>query len=120
MNDIRQKKLESALVREMALTIQKRKAKADGIGLVSVTRVELRPDLSEAVFFVSPFGSDEENRDTMQALRRLAGQFQSQISRDLHLRSTPHFVFRVDTSIKEGDRILDLMERTSKDKKPPE
>lgn len=95
----------------MATAIQKRSAKGDGIGLVSVTRVELRPDLSEAVFFVSPFGSEPENRETMRTLKNLAGLFQSQIARDLHLRVTPRFRFEIDTSIKEGDRILDLIER---------
>lgn len=114
MKDIRKKKLESSLVREMAMAIQRSKAKRDGIGLVSVTRVELRPDLSEAVFYVSPFGSDKENHETMRSLKNLAGSFQSQIARDLHLRVTPRFRFEIDTSIKEGDRILDLIDKTAK------
>lgn len=115
MKEIRQKKLESSLLREMALAIQKRSRTGDGIGLVSVTRVELKTDMSEVIFHVSPFGDPEDNRMTMQTLNRLAGSLQSQISRDLHLRSTPRFSFRVDNSIKEGDRILEKLEST----KPP-
>ena len=108
------KKLESSLIRAMAMAIQRRSAKRDGIGLVSVTRVELRPDFSEAVFYVSPFGGDKENHETMRSLKSLAGQFQSQIARDLHLRVTPRFRFEIDTSIKEGDRILDLIDNPAR------
>ncbi len=116
MKDIRKKKLESSLLREMATEIQKRSLRGDGIGLVSVTRVELKTDMSEVIFFVSPFGDPEDNRMTMQVLSRLAGTLQSQISRDLHLRSTPRFVFREDTSIKEGDRMIERLE-SRKDEK---
>jgi ribosome-binding factor A len=114
VKDIRKKKLESSLVREMAMAIQRASARRDGIGLVSVTRVELRPDFSEAVFFVSPFGTEKENNETMRNLKHLAGPLQSQIARDLHLRVTPRFRFEIDMSIKEGDRILDLIDRPAK------
>jgi len=39
---------------------------------------------------------------------------QSEISRQIRLRRTPRFEFFIDPSIKEGDRIIELIEKNKK------
>ena len=110
MKEIRRKKLESEIQREISNLIIKQRNKDDRIGLVSVTGVKLTPDFSTLTVFVSPFGDEEENNETWRALLQHAARFQSETSRNLRLRHTPRIVFKLDTSIKEGDRLLGLME----------
>jgi len=110
MNEIRKKRMEELIVRELADLIHKRKSKDERIGFVSLTGADISPDLSALRVSVSLFASDEENRATFKALTVHAGFFQSTLARNLRLRQTPHLTFEIDTSIREGDRIIDIME----------
>lgn len=110
MNEIRKKRLEEAIRREVSNLILKKRIKDERIGLVSVTRVELLPDLSKMKVFISPFGDEEMNRLTWRALLSCAVEFQNAVGKNLRLRETPHLWYEVDTSIREGDRIIDLLE----------
>ncbi len=104
------------MMRGFANLIMKRRAKDERLGLVSVTGVDLAADLSSAIIRVSLFGSEEENRETWQGLAANLGYFQSQIGKDLRLRYTPRMEYALDTSIAEGDRIIEMIER----ERPPE
>lgn len=109
MKEIRRLRLEKMIVREIAERLQRRKTKDDRIGFFSVVRCDLAPDLSQAHVYFSLFGSDEENYATWRAVTMARHELQSGIGRDLRLRQTPHFIFRKDDSIREGDRILERM-----------
>ncbi len=98
------------MLRELSRLIMERRTKDEEIGLVSVTAVQLSPDMSGAAILVSPFGGDEENEATWKALKRNAHYFQSTMSRNLRLRRTPELRFEIDNSIKEGDRMLDKLD----------
>lgn len=111
MNEIRKRKMESAILRALSELIARTRIKDDRLGLVSVTQVEIAPDLSKMTVFVSPFGSDEENEETWTALKQNAAAFQSSVGRALRLRQTPALMFQIDDRIKEGDHILDLLDR---------
>lgn len=111
MNEVRRRKIESAVRRELAELIMRRRVRDDRLGLVSVTEVKLAPDLSTLTAFVSMFASDKENKETWAALQFAAREFQGTIARNLRLRETPRLQFAVDDRIKEGDRILDLMDQ---------
>ena len=110
MNEIRLKRLEVLMARELSQLIVKRRLKDERIGLVSVTRISLSPDLSSATVFISPFGSEEENRDTWHGMTSALKFLQSEVSRNLRLRQTPRLRLEIDTSIKEGDRMIDILE----------
>ena len=106
------------MVRELSDLILRRRAKDEGLGLVSVTGVNVTLqfpgedayDLSAAVVFVSPFGGEQENRETFRSLLRNASYFQSAMSRNLRLRQTPRIRFEIDDSIRKGDALLEKME----------
>ncbi len=112
MNELRRKKMEARIVRELAELIQKRRTKDERLGFVSVARVRLADDLTLCTIHVSLFDPDPRaNQTTFRALEQAAGFFQSTIARDLRLRQTPRFVFAIDDSVKEGDSMLNkLME----------
>ena len=111
MNPVRQKRLESTMVRELSELIIKRRIKDERIGFVSVTRISLAPDLSDATVFVSLFGPEQEHKETWRGLLAAVKFFQSELRRSLRLRQTPRIHFELDTSIREGDAILDKIEK---------
>src|SRR5579884_3608590 len=78
-------------------------------GLVSLTEVETSADLRHARVYVSVFGSDEERRSTLSALRHAAGFLRHEVAQRVTLRHMPELDFQLDSSIERGDRILQLL-----------
>jgi ribosome-binding factor A len=109
MNEIRKKRLETQIQRELSELIHRRRVRDDRLGFVSIVGVDITDDLEQAVIRISCFGTDDENKQTWRALIAAAGEFQSAVGKNLRLRQTPRFFYKEDTSIKEGDRILSLM-----------
>ena len=60
-------------LRDEISEILQREMKDPRLGLASITRVELSPDLRYAKVFVSVLGSEEEREDTTAALTGAAG-----------------------------------------------
>ncbi|ADG82235.1 ribosome-binding factor A [Thermincola ferriacetica] len=85
------------------------------IGFVTVTGVEVCPDLRHARIYISVYGSDEEKAQTLQALNKAKGFVRSELGKRIRLRYTPEVEFRFDESIERGARIMELLNRVQKD-----
>jgi len=84
-------------------------------GLVSVTGVEVSPDLSVARVFISVLGTPEERKSALAALRSAAGFLRSQLATRLTIRRAPELHFVADTSIEHGERIMQLLRQVEKE-----
>ena len=84
--------------------------------LISVTAVDVSPDLKNAMAFVMPLGG-KNAPVIIEALNRAAGFFRSQVAPELELRHTPKISFRIDNSFDEAERVSRLLgqERVVKD-----
>lgn len=89
-----------------------------GMGMVSVTDVQVAGDLQHAKIFVSIYGTDEDKAESMAGLRSATSFVRGEIGRRIRLRRTPEVVFLEDTSLERGDRILSLINRISQERKP--
>lgn len=69
-------------------------------GLISVTKVEVTPDLSEARVYVSVLPA-EHSELTMHGLRSASGHIQSEIADEVAARRLPRLSFRLDESLKK-------------------
>lgn len=78
-------------------------------GLVTITDVEVSPDLSNARVFVSAMGSDEERVATLQGLKSATRFLQNGLDR-LALKRTPVLVIVPDDTMERADRILRLID----------
>jgi ribosome-binding factor A len=78
-------------------------------GLVSVTAVELSPDLRHARIFISVYGTEEQRRQTFAALHSATGFLRSQLAARMTTRRAPELHFVPDISIERGQRILRLL-----------
>ncbi|HLB23465.1 MAG TPA: 30S ribosome-binding factor RbfA [Dehalococcoidia bacterium] len=82
-------------------------------GLVTITRVDVSPDLRQARAYVSVLGSDDDRRSTMEALESARPFLRRELGTRVKLRYTPNLRFVSDTSMEEAQEMTDLMRQTA-------
>ena len=107
-NPHRQEKLGELIAVEVSDLLRTR-VKDPRVGFASVTHVEVSGDFRHARIFVSVMGSEEEQRETMKALRHANGFLRHELASRLTLRYMPELDFRLDKSIEKGAQVLDLI-----------
>ena len=80
------------------------------IGLVTITGVEVSPDLRQARVFVSVFGSERRQAKTMAGLAGAQRYLQSLLARELRLKRTPQLSFEYDPTVERGVRMTKLID----------
>jgi ribosome-binding factor A len=67
-------------------------------------------------------GNEEEQKETMKALRHASGFLRHELAGRLTLRYMPELDFRLDKSIEKGAQVLDLIHQfeLEEQQKPPE
>ena len=104
------------LFKEETSAILQRNMRDPRIGFVSVTDVELSPDLRHARIFVSIYGNAEAKARTMEGLRSAEGFVRTELARRIRLRYTPEVTFRIDESIEQGDRVNRLLRQVTEER----
>ena len=84
------------------------------IGLVTLTRVDVAPDLSHALVFWSTLGAHEDHLEAEDGLESAAPFLRKCLSRTLPLRRAPELRFRHDPSLEQGAETIALL-RTLED-----
>ena len=79
------------------------------IGMVTVTAVEVSPDLSHAKVFFTHLAGKEHASEAVEALQRTGGFLRTELSRHLKLYSVPQLHFVYDDSIAGQDRIEQIL-----------
>lgn len=109
-NPHRQEKLGELIAVELSDLLRTR-VKDPRVGFASITRVEVSGDLRHAKVYVSVMGTPEEQVGTMQALKHASGFLRHEVAERITLRYMPELIFKLDTSIEEGSRILALIQK---------
>ncbi len=78
-------------------------------GLVTITGVDLSPDLREGKIYYSVFGEPAVRESTGEGLAAAAAFLAREAARALHLRVVPTLRFTLDESIERGARIERLL-----------
>ncbi|MHB2020947.1 MAG: 30S ribosome-binding factor RbfA [Candidatus Xenobia bacterium] len=86
-----------------------RRIKDPRVGFVSVTDVEVSPDLRHAKVFVSVLGDKTERKDTLEALQNASGFVRHELSQSVQLRHIPALHFHLDESLEHGQHIISLL-----------
>lgn len=86
------------------------------IGFVTVTGVDLTPDLEHAEVWVSVLGTEKQRQESLEALARASGVLQARINAQLHIRRTPVLRFHYDAAVERGVRMSHLIDELT----PPE
>ena len=80
-----------------------------GIGFVTITRVQVSPDIQQARVFYTALGDDKARRNSGQALGRAVPFLRRQIGARLRLKRVPELKFLYDESIAGQDRVEQLL-----------
>ena len=80
-----------------------------GIGFVTLTRVQVSPDLQQARVFYTALGDDQARRKSARAIQRATPFLRRQIGSRLRLKRTPELSFIYDDSIAGQDRIEQIL-----------
>ena len=80
-----------------------------GIGFITLTRVQVSPDLQLARVFYTSLGDEQARKETAKALDRATPFVRRQIGGRLRLRRVPEIEFRFDESIQHQDRIEQIL-----------
>jgi len=91
-----------------------------GIGFITITRVQVTPDLQQARVFYTALGDDKSRANTARALGRAATFLRRQIGSRLRLKRTPELLFQYDESIAGQDRIEQLLNELKTADRPPD
>jgi ribosome-binding factor A len=86
------------------------------IGLVTVTRAKVSPDLRHARIFVTVLGGEDEKKKTIEGLRSAASFVRRSLSKRLHhLKRIPDLAFDYDDEVERGIRIEELLDQIKSD-----
>ncbi|HEY5768675.1 MAG TPA: 30S ribosome-binding factor RbfA [Terrimicrobium sp.] len=78
--------------------------------LVTISGVDITPDLKQAHVYVSALGNDAQRQDVLTVLEQNRGMLQAQVSKRVVLKHTPHLNFKLDDSIERGSRVLNILD----------
>jgi ribosome-binding factor A len=86
-----------------------RKIKDPRLEMVTISGVDISPDLKQARVFFSRFGEPADIQRALEGLKSAAGFIKRELGQRLKLRHVPELEFMHDTSYAYGDRIESLI-----------
>ncbi len=89
-----------------------------GAGMISVTDVDVSGDLQHATVFVSIYGSEEIQAETMEGLGSASGYIRRELGKRVRLRRSPEIIFKEDRSLERGMGMISLLNKISAERKP--
>ena len=83
---------------------------------ITITEVNVSPDLKTAKVYVMPLGG-ENKMDVLNSLNKATGRLKKFISSRISLRQTPRLIFTIDETFEQAKKIYDILGKI-KNKKP--
>jgi len=105
----RPKRVADQIRQELSELLTRGEVHDPGIGFITLTRVQVSPDLQMARVFYTTLGDAKARQETARALDRATPFFRRQIGGRLRLRRVPEFEFRFDESVAQQDRIEQIL-----------
>jgi ribosome-binding factor A len=100
-------RLQELILRTAAGFIQ-REIRDPRVGIVSITRVKLSPDLSHAQLYWSTLGTESSQRTCGRGLKDALPAIQRAVAGAMQTRVTPKLELRFDKSIEQSQRLEEI------------
>jgi ribosome-binding factor A len=110
----RQRQVGELLHEELSQMIQ-RDTKDPRLGFVTVTGVDVSPDLRQARVYITVLGDKGDVKSTLAGLTSAANYFRHLLRQSLSLRYIPELSFKLDTSLEYGMHIEALLDEIKED-----
>ncbi len=117
----RQERVAEVLLEELGLLISSELTDprlADA--MVTVTDVQVSPDLANARVYIQHALPDEESRHVLSALQHAAGFLRRSLLENLRLRVVPELHFSVDLTEKRAQYIDEILDRLATERQSPD
>jgi len=113
VSDARKARLEGELQRVLSDLVA-RAVKDPRVGNVTITAVQLAPDLSVARVFFVPFAGQHAPEEVRTGLTRAGGFLRGEAGRRLGMRHAPRLEFVFDEQLERAQRLTDLIDSAVK------
>ncbi len=80
---------------------------------ITITEVNLSPDLKNAKVYIMPLGG-EKKLDVLNSLNKATGRLKKIISSKISLRQTPKLTFKIDETFEYAKKINDILDKIKK------
>ena len=107
------------LIRQEVCEILRGKVSDPRVGFVSLTGVEVSPDLENASIYVSILGDEKKKNDALHGLYSATSFIRGELGHRLELRIVPKVRFFRDDSLERGSRVLGLINKLEHEKVLP-
>jgi ribosome-binding factor A len=114
----RNERLAEEIREDVARILSGGQLKDPRIGFVTVTRVELTPDLRTAHVHVGILGGGTDRDKTLSGLRQAAGYIRRELGRHLRVRHTPEIAFHYDEGLDATERVARILEEVQPTEAP--
>ena len=104
----RMKRVNEACKEALGEILQK-EIKDPRVGFVTVTEVEVSPDLQQAKVGISVLGDQEEVERTLEGLEKAKGFLRKELGNRVRLRYTPELKIHLDRGPEVSERVQDLL-----------
>ena len=108
-------RLAQDMKREIIAIISRLKDPRLAGGLLTVTRLDVTPDLDVAKVYVSVLGNPDGPAPVIEALNRASGHVRTEISRKMHISKAPRLVFVEDDGAAYAAHINELLKELNVD-----
>ena len=85
--------------------------------MISITSVEVSTDLQYCKIFVSLFGEETKKSDVLNGLEASTSFLRGELARRLQMRRAPELTFKLDTTMKKGTSVLNLLGKLEEERK---
>lgn len=114
-NAARLRRVAEQIRRELS-EILRTELKDPGVGMITITDVEVSPDLAHAKIYFTTLGDADAFARSRAGLRRASGFLRSMLGRRIKLHNTPELHFEHDASVERGVRLTQLIDAAVADK----
>jgi ribosome-binding factor A len=90
------------------------------VGFVTVTHVEVSPDLRKATVFYTVMGQDKDHRRTRAGLLSARTHLRAVLGHQVRMKFTPDLEFEEDVGLTQVERVTQLLKEIGATSAPPE
>ena len=84
------------------------------MGFITITRIELTDDLRHAKIFYSVLGSEEQKKETEEALKENKGYIKHLVVERINMKYAMDIKFELDSSIEHSFKIDSILKKIKK------
>jgi len=103
-------------MREYISAIIREDLKDPRIGFVTITRIEVTPDIRNAKVFFSVLGNKEEKEQATEGLNSATGFIRKLLGMKMRIKFIPELIFRLDESAEYSLHLNQIFDKIKKEK----